>query len=52
MGFTDEEWDEVSQELPKPDDAVLKKYLEGRAGLIAQEHKQRSGNVNLFCRRE
>ncbi|EMR65703.1 putative adenosine deaminase family protein [Eutypa lata UCREL1] len=41
--FTDEEWAEISQEIPKEDDVFLQKYLEGRENLIAQENKQRSG---------
>lgn len=46
--FTDEEWAEISQEIPKEDDAVLQKYLEGRENLIAQENKQRSGGALLL----
>ncbi|GAW21067.1 hypothetical protein ANO14919_105800 [Xylariales sp. No.14919] len=41
-GFTDQEWDEISQEIPKESDLFLRKYLEGREALIAQENKQRS----------
>ena len=43
MSMTQEEWEEISQELPKREDPVLQKYLHGREALIAQEHKQRSG---------
>lgn len=43
--FTDEEWAEISQEIPKEDDVFLQKYLEGRENLIAQENKQRSGRA-------
>ncbi|KAI0134205.1 adenosine/AMP deaminase [Xylariales sp. AK1849] len=42
MPFTAEEWDEVSQTVPKPDEPFIQKYLEGREALIAQESKQRS----------
>lgn len=41
--FTDEEWEEVSQELPAKDDVVIQKYLEGRQALIDEEGKKRSG---------
>ncbi|KAK1771234.1 Metallo-dependent hydrolase [Phialemonium atrogriseum] len=40
--FTDEEWEEVSQELPAKDDVVIQKYLEGRQALIDEEGKKRS----------
>lgn len=43
MSMTQEEWEEISQELPKSEDAVLQKYIHGREALIAQEQKQRSG---------
>ncbi|KAI1429156.1 adenosine/AMP deaminase [Xylaria sp. FL1777] len=42
LGFTEQEWDEVSQGIPKESDRFLTKYLEGREALIAQENKQRS----------
>ena len=45
--FTDEEWAEISQEIPKQDDEFLRKYVEGRQNLIEQENKQRSGTVHL-----
>ena len=45
--FTDEEWAEISQEIPKEDDAFLRKYVEGRQNLIEQENKQRSGSAHL-----
>ncbi len=41
--FTEKEWAEISQEIPKEDDVFLKKYIEGRENLIEQENKQRSG---------
>jgi hypothetical protein len=43
MPFTDGEWDEVSQTIPKPSDPFIQKYLEGRDALIAEEAKQRTG---------
>ncbi|KAI0435861.1 adenosine deaminase-related growth factor [Xylaria telfairii] len=42
MGFTDQEWDEISRGVPRESDPFLQKYLEGREALIAQENKQRS----------
>lgn len=42
-GFTDEDWANVSSELPTTEDAVIKQYLKGRDGLIAEEQKKRSG---------
>ena len=38
-----EQWDEVSEGLPRMDDQFIQKYLQGREALIAQEKKQRSG---------
>lgn len=43
MPFTNEEWDEVSQTIPKRGDPFVQKYLEGRDALISEEAKQRSG---------
>ncbi|RYP55326.1 hypothetical protein DL768_000081 [Monosporascus sp. mg162] len=40
--FTEEEWAEISREIPKEDDAFIQKYLEGRENLVAEENKQRS----------
>jgi adenosine deaminase CECR1 len=45
MPFTSEEWEEVSQDIPKPEDQFIQKYLQGREGLISQEDKQRSGKT-------
>ncbi|ORY57311.1 adenosine/AMP deaminase [Pseudomassariella vexata] len=42
MPFTEEEWDEISQDIPSPEDEFIQKYIEGREALIAQEDKQRS----------
>ncbi|KAK8055516.1 adenosine deaminase-related growth factor [Apiospora rasikravindrae] len=42
MPFTDQEWEEVSQEVPSTGEAFIQQYLEGRERLIAQEAKQRS----------
>ncbi|EPE10210.1 adenosine deaminase family protein [Ophiostoma piceae UAMH 11346] len=42
MGFTDEEWESVTQEMPGAKDAVIQQYLNGREKLIAEEHKKRS----------
>lgn len=42
-GITDEEWEEISQEIPGRDEPVIQKYLEGRQSLIDEEGKERSG---------
>jgi adenosine deaminase CECR1 len=39
----DDEWAEVVQGVPAKDEPFIKKYLDGREALIAQEKKQRSG---------
>jgi adenosine deaminase CECR1 len=54
MSFTDEEWDEIKQDIPAHDGPFLTKYLQGREALIAQEKKTRSGMFffslnNLFA---
>jgi hypothetical protein len=41
--FTEDEWAEVSKEIPQEDDAFLRKYVEGREALISQENQRRSG---------
>jgi hypothetical protein len=43
MAFTDEEWDEVREDMPATDDPFLRKYLDGREALIVEEKKRRSG---------
>lgn len=43
MGFTEEEWEAVSQELPSSEDVFIQKYIKGREALIAEEQKKRSG---------
>ncbi|KAI1465995.1 Metallo-dependent hydrolase [Daldinia caldariorum] len=40
--YTDDEWEEVSQDLPKEADPFIQKYLQGREALIAEENKERS----------
>ncbi|KAK6950856.1 hypothetical protein Daesc_007384 [Daldinia eschscholtzii] len=40
--YTDQEWEEVSQDLPKENDPFIQKYLQGREALIAEENKERS----------
>ncbi|KAJ8132985.1 hypothetical protein O1611_g637 [Lasiodiplodia mahajangana] len=42
LRFTDQEWEEVSSDIPQENDPFLQKYLEGREALIAEENKQRS----------
>ena len=41
--FTEEEWADISEEIPKVEDPFIQKYLDGRAALIAEEKKQRTG---------
>ena len=43
MPLGEEEWARVSAELPKQSDAVVQAFLRGRAKLIAEEQKHRSG---------
>lgn len=42
MSFTNEEWEEVSQDIPSLSDPFLQKYLTGRSNLINQEKTSRS----------
>ncbi|KAK8087987.1 adenosine/AMP deaminase [Apiospora hydei] len=42
MPFTDQEWEEVSQEVPTTGEPFIQQYIEGRERLIAQEATQRS----------
>jgi adenosine deaminase CECR1 len=45
----EDEWAEVVQGIPAKDEPFIKKYLDGREALIAQEGKQRSGkHLPLF----
>ncbi|KAG9241950.1 hypothetical protein BJ878DRAFT_196801 [Calycina marina] len=41
----DEDWAEVSQDIPSVDEPLIKKYLKGQASLIEQEKKQRSDHA-------
>jgi len=43
LAFTEEEWEEVAQEIPSRDEPVIQKYLEGRQSLVNEEGKERSG---------
>ena len=43
----DDEYAELSQDLPTLGEPFLQKYLQGREGLIAQEKKLRSGECLL-----
>lgn len=45
--YTEEEWEEISQDLPKESDPFMQKYIQGREALIAQENKERSGKYLL-----
>ncbi|KAI2776854.1 Metallo-dependent hydrolase [Daldinia loculata] len=40
--YTDQEWEEVSRDLPKESDPFIQKYLQGREALIVEENKERS----------
>jgi len=42
MAFTNEEWEEVLQDVPLTSDPFLQKYLAGRSSLITQEKSTRS----------
>ncbi|KAF7560882.1 hypothetical protein G7046_g3254 [Stylonectria norvegica] len=42
MSLSNEEWEEVSQDIPSLSEPFLQKYIDGRANLIAQERKTRS----------
>lgn len=42
MSFTNEEWDEISQDIPSTEDPFLRQYLSGRANLVTQEKSSRS----------
>lgn len=46
--FTEEEWEEISQEIPTEDEAVLQNYLAGRKSLIDEEGKKRSGKLTKY----
>ena len=41
--FSEEEWLEISSEMPSNNDVFLRRYLAGRDALIGEEKKQRSG---------
>lgn len=41
--YTEKEWDEILQEIPKEEDPFMQKYIKGREALIEQENKERSG---------
>lgn len=42
MSFTDEEWDDIAQDIPSTEDPFLQQYVSGRANLIGQEKSSRS----------
>lgn len=43
--MAEDEWAEISQDIPAKDEPFIKQYLSGQEALIAQEKKQRSGKV-------
>ncbi len=43
MVLTEDEWQELSADLPEKDNPVIQKYLESREALIEEEDKRRSG---------
>ncbi|KAF6832572.1 adenosine deaminase family protein [Colletotrichum plurivorum] len=42
MSLSNEEWDEIRQEIPSVSDPFVAQYIGGRDALIAQEHKSRA----------
>lgn len=42
MSFSNEEWEEISQDIPSLSDPFLQQYLSGRTNLIKQEKSSRS----------
>ncbi len=40
--MSEEEWEEVAQEIPAADDPIIQKYLTGREALMDEEKKRRS----------
>ena len=42
MSLTDEDWEDISQEIPSLDEPFLQQYLSGRTNLINQEKSRRS----------
>ena len=44
-GFAEDVWEEISEDIPATDDPIIQKYLAGRASLIEQEGKRRSGTT-------
>lgn len=43
----EDEWEEIAEGIPAKTEPFLQKYLQGRDALIAQEKKQRSGELGL-----
>lgn len=39
----DDEWEELSQGIPKLEDPFIQQYVQGQQALIAEEKSQRSG---------
>jgi adenosine deaminase CECR1 len=39
----DDEWQDLSADIPAKEEPFIQKYISGREALIAQEKKQRSG---------
>lgn len=39
----EDEWEEISQDIPKLEDPFIQKYVKGQQALIAEEKSQRSG---------
>lgn len=45
--MADDEWKEVSEGLPSKEEPFIEQYVAGREALIAQEKKQRSGQLKI-----
>ncbi|KAI9682865.1 MAG: hypothetical protein M1829_006299 [Trizodia sp. TS-e1964] len=43
--FLEDEWDEVAEGIPQPEDPFIQKYFQGRDALIEEEKKQRSDHA-------
>ncbi|KAK6217368.1 adenosine/AMP deaminase [Colletotrichum tabaci] len=42
MSLTNEDWEEIRQDIPSVSDPFIAQYINGREALIAQEHKSRA----------
>lgn len=42
----EDEWQEISQDIPKFEDPFIQQYVKGQQALIAEEKSQRSGTID------